>query len=125
MKNKILLVVYVLFALMFINSGLNKFFQYMPMPTDMPENAQKLFGAFMEIKWLMPLIAIVEIVGGLLFISNKFRPLAAIMIFPIMVGILLTHIINIPSGLIMAIILFAINAWAIYDNRAKYMHMIQ
>ena len=119
------MVVYVLFALMFINSGLNKFFNYMPVPTDMPENAQKLFGAMMEFKWLMPLIAVVEIVSGLLFISNKFRPLAAIMIFPVMVGILLTHIVNIPSGFVMAIILFAINVWVIFDNRDKYLHMIQ
>jgi putative oxidoreductase len=125
MKNKILLGVSILFGLMFINSGLNKFFNYMPMPKDMPENMIKLMTAFMAISWLMPLIAVAEIVGGLLFMTNKYRALGAIIIFPVMIGIVLTHIVYAPSGLPLALILLAINLWAIIDNREKYMPMIR
>ncbi|TND10312.1 MAG: hypothetical protein FD123_560 [Bacteroidetes bacterium] len=125
MKKKILFVVSLLFGLMFINAGLNKFFNYMPPPDDMPENIMKLMAAFMEISWLMPLIAVVEIVAGVLFITNKFRALGAIMIFPVMVGILLTHIINIPAGLPIALALLAINIWVIIENREKYLPMIR
>lgn len=120
MKNKILFVISLLFGLMFINSGLNKIFQYMPMPKDMPENMMKLVEAFVAIGWLMPLIAVVEIIGGVLVIIPKYRALGAIMIFPIMVGILLTHIFNAPSGLPIALILAAVLAWIMIDNRAKY-----
>src|ERR1700752_2602195 len=70
MKNKILFGVSLLFGLMYINSVLNKFFNYMPMPKDMPESMMKLFGAFMTIGWLFPLIAVAEIVGGILFWYN-------------------------------------------------------
>jgi putative oxidoreductase len=125
MKNKILFVVSLLFGLMFINSGLNKFFNYMPMPKDMPESLMKLMQAFMQITWLMPLIAVAEIVGGILVITNKYRALGAIIIFPVMVGILLTHIVNAPSGLVIALVLFAINIWIIIENRAKYLPMIK
>ena len=125
MKKKILFVVSVLFGLMFINSGLNKFFNYMPMPEDLPEKMMKLFTAFMEVGWLMPLIAVAEIVGGLLFITNKYRALGAIVIFPVMIGILLTHLINAPSGLPIALVLLAINLWVIIENREKYLPMIQ
>jgi putative oxidoreductase len=125
MKKKILFVVSLLFGLMFINSGLNKFFHYMPMPKDMPESMMKLFGAFMQIGWLFPLIAVAEIIGGILFITNKFRALGAIIIFPVMIGIVLTHIIDAPSGLPMALVLFAINIWVIIENREKYMPMIK
>ena len=125
MKKKILFVVSVLFGLMFINSGLNKFFNYMPMPEDLPEKMMKLFTAFMEIGWLMPLIAVAEIAGGLLFITNKYRALGAIVIFPVMIGILLTHLINAPSGLPIALVLLAINLWVIIENREKYLPMIQ
>ncbi len=125
MKNKILFGVSLLFGLMFINSGLNKFFNYMPMPDDLPEGMMKVVTAFMTIGWLMPLVAIAEIVGGALFITNKFRALGAIIIFPVMVGIMLTHIINEPSGLPMAIVLLAINLWVIFENREKYLPMIQ
>ena len=125
MKKKILFVVSVLFGLMFINSGLNKFFNYMPMPEDLPDKMMKLFTAFMEVGWLMPLIAVAEIVGGLLFITNKYRALGAIVIFPVMIGILLTHLINAPSGLPIALVLLAINLWVIIENREKYLPMIQ
>lgn len=125
MKNKILFGVSIIFGLMFINSGLNKFFNYMPMPEDMPENMVRLMAAFMEIGWLIPLVAVAEIIGGILFITNKFRALGAIIILPVMIGIVLTHIVNAPSGLPIALALLAINVWVIIENRKKYLPMIQ
>jgi putative oxidoreductase len=125
MKKKILLVLSILFGLMFINSGLNKLFNYLPVPDDLPEGLIKLTTAFMQIGWLMPLVAVVEITGGILYIIPRFRALGAIMIFPIMIGILLVHIINAPSGLPIALVLFAINLWVIFENRDKYLPMIK
>lgn len=125
MKKKILPGISILFGLIFINSGLNKFFNYMPVPKDMPENMIKVMTAYMEITWLMPLIALAEIAGGLLFITNKFRALGAIIIFPVMIGILLTHLITAPSGLPMALVLMAIEIWVIFENREKYLPMIK
>jgi uncharacterized membrane protein YphA (DoxX/SURF4 family) len=125
MKKKILFVVSLLFGLMFINSGLNKFFHYMPMPKDIPENIMKMMGAFMEIGWLLPLIACVEIVGGVLFITNKFRALGAIIIFPVLVGIVIYHITIAPSGLPIPLTLLAIEIWVIIENREKYLPMIK
>ena len=125
MKKKILFGVSLLFGLMFINAGLNKFFNYMPVPNDLPENLMRVMKAFMEITWLMPLIAVAEIVGGILFITNKYRALGAIIIFPIMIGILLTHITVAPSGLPMALVLLAIELWVIFENREKYLPMIK
>ncbi|MBN2611091.1 MAG: hypothetical protein JXB00_06005 [Bacteroidales bacterium] len=66
----------------------------MPVPDDLPDNLVKVMMAFMEIKWLMPLIAVEEITGGLLFITNKYRALGALILFPVLVGILLTAIIH-------------------------------
>lgn len=124
MKKKILLVISILFGLMFINAGLNKFFNYMPVPDDIPEGLMKVMGAFLEIGWLLPLIAIVEIVGGILFMTNKYRALGALIILPITVGILLTHILNAPSGLPIALILLAVNLWVLYEYRGKYKHLV-
>lgn len=125
MKNKILFVVCLLFGLMFINGGLNKLFNYIPVPDDMPEAMVKLTEALMSISWLMPLVAVVEIIGGILFIIPKFRALGAVVIFPIMVGIMLTHTINEPSGFPMALVLLLINLWVIFENREKYLPMIR
>ena len=112
-------------GLMLINAGLNKFLNYIPVPEDLPENMKRINDAFMEIGWLLPLIGAAEILGGILFIIPKTRALGALVIFPVMVGILLTHIIIMPAGLVMAIVLMAINLWVIYENREKYLPMIR
>lgn len=95
------------------------------MPKDMGENMMKVMAAFMEIGWLIPLVAIAEIIGGVLFITNKYRALGAIIIFPMMIGILLTLMRSAPSSLPLGIILLAINLWVIIENREKYMPMIK
>ena len=109
---------------MFINAGLNKFFNYIPVPDDLPDKMQKMGAAFMEIGWLLPLVALVEIIGGIFFIVPRLRPLGAIVILPIMVGIILTHITAAPSGLPMALVLLTINLWIIFQNRSKYLTLI-
>lgn len=115
-----------LFGLMFINAGLDKFFHYMPMPEDMPEDAKQAFEAFMKLPWLLPLVGIVEIVGGLLFILPKTRALGAIIILPVMIGILLHNctVAPAPLGIGIAAVLFLINLWILIDNRKKYEALI-
>jgi len=119
-KEKILFIASLIFGLMFINAGLNKFFNYMPVPEEMPERALQVMQAYMTIVWLMPLVGVFEIIGGVLFIFRKTSAIGAIVILPIMVGILLTNLIDVPSGLPIAAVLFLINIWVIYDNRDKY-----
>ena len=120
MKNKILFVVALLFGLLFINAGLNKFFNYMPMPENMAEETLRDFRAMKEIVWLMPLLGLTEIIGGLLIIFPQKRALGAVILFPIVVGIVLTHIFVDRSGLPMAIVVAAILGWIIYENRDAY-----
>lgn len=124
MKNKILFVLALLFGLMYINAGLDKFLHYMPIPKDMSEKMLKSFEAFMQIGWLMPLVGLAEIIGGVLFIIPKTRALGALIVLPITLGILLTNTVTDTSGLPIALPLFLINIWVIFENRHKYMPMI-
>lgn len=117
-------ILFSLFGLMMLNGGLNKFLNYIPAPKDLPEALAKDNAAFAEIAWLMPLVAVAEIVGGLLVLIPKTRALGALVLFPVMVGILLTHITVAPDGLLMALILWAILLWIIIDNRHKYLPLI-
>nr|WP_314493032.1 MauE/DoxX family redox-associated membrane protein [uncultured Chryseobacterium sp.] len=119
------LIISLLFGLMFINAGLNKFLNYMPMPKPSPQQI-KLFAAFEEISWLMPLVGVVELIGGLLFIFPKTRALGAIVILPVMIGIILHNFIidKSTSGMAIAGILFVINLWMIIDNKEKYKRLI-
>lgn len=117
MKKIIYFILSLLFGLMFVNAGLNKLFEYIPVSENMPEKMVKLNEAFIEIGWLIPLLAIVEIVGGLLFIIPKTRLLGALIIFPVMIGILITHFTVSPSGIPVALVLFAINCWVFIENK--------
>lgn len=114
-----------LFGLMFINAGLNKFLNYMPMGEMTPEQ-MKVFAAFGQIPWLMPLTGFVEVIGGLLFIFSKTRALGAIVILPVMVGII-AHIFTLdktPATMAITGVLFLINLWMIIDNKDKYKHLL-
>lgn len=125
MKNKILFVLCLLTGLMFINAGLDKFFHYMPMPKDLPEKMIKVGMAFMEIGWLMPLVGSIELLGGLLLIFPRTRALGAIVILPVLTGILLANISMAPSGLPLVFVIIAVILWVIIENREKYLPMIR
>lgn len=112
-----------LFGLMFMNAGLDKFLHYMPVPELSPEML-KVGEAFMTISWLLPLVGFIEFLGGLLFIFPKTRALGAIVILPIMVGIMIHNAMFAPEGLAIAGVFFLINIWMIIDNREKYKHLI-
>lgn len=125
MKQKIIFIVSLVFGLMFINAGLNKFFNYMPMPDNIPAEMMVAWSAFMKTGWLMPLVGFAEVLGGVLFTIPKTRALGAVVIFPVLVGILLTNTVTEPSGLPIALALLAINLFVILDNRQRYLPMIK
>jgi len=115
------LILFSLFALMFINAGLDKFFHYMPMPENMPEEMQKVGTAFMQIPWLMPLVGITEIIGGILVLYPKTRTLGAIVLLPVMVGIITHNFTVAPSGsgIGVGLVMLVINIWLLFDNKEK------
>src|SRR5690606_39490825 len=99
MKRKILFTLSLLMGLMFIQAGLNKFLNFAPVPEDIPEEVMKDFVAITEIVWLISLIAVAEILGGILVIFSMTRALGALVLFPVMVVILLAHCLVNSIGL--------------------------
>lgn len=95
------------------------------MPENMPQAAADAYGHLMGLGWLLPLVAMVEIIGGLLIAFPKTRALGAIVLFPILVGIMAHHIHlgDLFSG--PAPVFFLIVVWAIVDSKDQYMPMIK
>lgn len=125
MKTKVLNVLSILLGALMIFGGLNKIFQFVPNPPDLPETMAKDMAAFNEISWLMPLVALAEVLGGLLIMLPKTRALGALILFPIMIGIILINTLVDTSGLIMVIVLSGILGWIMYENREKYLPLIR
>lgn len=119
MKNKIFNIISILFGVWMINAGLNKFFNYMPMPENMPESMLSLMEHLSAVGWLMPLVGAVEALAGLFIILPKKRTLGAVALLPVMVGILLINIVNVPSGLPIAAVFMAINLWILWEGKEQ------
>jgi uncharacterized membrane protein YphA (DoxX/SURF4 family) len=125
MKNKIFNVISALFGLLLMNGGLSKFINHMPVPEGLPEGLIRDNAAILEIAWLMPLIGSAELLGGLLILFPKTRAFGALIVFPVMVGVLLTHLTVASDGLVIAAVIWAILIWIIYQNREKYLPLIK
>lgn len=118
-------ILFSLFGLLLINSGLNKFLNYMPAPEGLPNELVKDNAALMEIAWLLPLIGIAEMLGGMLILIPRTRALGTLIVFPVMVGVLLTHMFVAPEGLPIVIVIWLLLIWIIFDNRYKYLPLIK
>ncbi len=122
----ILTILSVLFGLSMVTFGLDKFIHFMPMPKFTPQQME-VMAAFGKIKWIMPLTGFIEILGGVLFAIPKTRALGAIVILPVMAGILAHNLTFFDSfaSFSLPLIFALINLWGLIDNRNKYAQLLK
>lgn len=89
-------VVRVLLGLMFLVFGLNGFAQFMPVPEDVPEHILSVSSALVQGGY-MHVVSGVEVLVAVLLLSNRFVPLALLLLAPIVVGILTFHVFLDPA----------------------------
>jgi len=70
--------------------------------------------------YLLTTVKIFELLCGAAFLLGKFVPLAAVVIFPIVLNILMFHIFLDPTGLPIAILLMIGDLFLAYYYREKY-----
>jgi hypothetical protein len=79
-----------LMGLAFVVFGMNGFLHFIPQPPPTSEIAGRFFAVMMESHYMIPVFAI-QVVSGLLFLVNRFVPLALTLIAPVIVNILIYH----------------------------------
>ena len=125
MQNKIILGLQMVAGLLLVVFGLNGFFHFIPMPQPSPEMGAWL-GAIFKIGYLFPLIALIEIVAGLSYLSNKFSALMAVILMPVMLNALLAHIfLNDIGGSSSAFFIVCVTLLVLYKNREKYSELFK
>lgn len=91
------------------------------------EPGWKFISALMETGYMMPLVSIANIVCGVLLLANR-TALAAIMLVPLTINIVLFHVFldasPISAGAIPAYVLLFGNIIFLYQNRSKYRGLI-
>ncbi|MDB9786531.1 hypothetical protein OAB57_00350 [Bacteriovoracaceae bacterium] len=119
MKRKLHTAARLIFGLAFLIFGLNGFLNFMPNPPMTPE-AGSLIGAFAKTGYFFPMIKIVEMVVGLMFLTNMFAALAAILITPVLVGITTIHLFLNPAGIPIMIVLHLLHGLISIGYRNYY-----
>lgn len=113
-----------LLGFMFLFASVVVLFKLMPQPE--PTGQVKVFmDGISATGYLMTLIKVTELICAIAFISGFFVPLAAVVIFPVIVNIFMFHLCMVPSGLPLAILLLIGDLFLAYYYRERYQSMLK
>src|SRR5258708_5239127 len=104
-----------LLGLIFLVFGLNGFLHFIPMPPPTGLAAQFTGVIFASHFWVV--IFGLQVIGGVLLLSNQFVPLALVLLGPVIVNIFFFHALMAPEGLPLAIVVVVL--WVILAVRYK------
>ena len=107
---KLPLIARILLGLIFFVFGLNGFFNFLPAPP-MPDKAAAFAGGLMASGYFFPFLKATEVLCGALLLAGAMVPLALVVLAPIIVNIILFHGFLAPSGLPLALVIAALEAY--------------
>lgn len=111
-------VIRILVGVMMIVFGLNKFLQFMPME---PPTGQ--MGELMSVLASSPFLAIIgilEVVGGLGLVLNKYVPLSLIIIIAIMINAALFHLFFDPANVVGSLVFLVLSLVLVYAYKDRF-----
>ncbi len=117
-------IVRIIIGLLFAVFGAMKFFPVPPesIPTGV---AGEVLAGLTASGYFMPLLAICELLIGLMLLFNKWPALATIMLVPISLNILLFDIVLRPTGWLFGLIPIIVNAYLVYYHFDKYKPLLE
>lgn len=115
---KLPVVARVLLGLVFLVFGLNYFFGFLPNPP-MSAEAGAFAGALAASKYVFPFIKSVEVASGFALLTNRFVPLALVLLAPIAVNIALFHAF-LGGGLALPAVIIALGLFVAWAHRDAY-----
>lgn len=115
-----------LMGLVFVVFGMNGFLNFIPPPPpeSMPEGAVAFSAALMKTGYMLPLIKGTEVLAGVLLLTNRFVPLALALLAPVIVNIVAFHAFLAPEGMVMTLVILALQLYLAWSYRAAYRSML-
>lgn len=105
------LIARILLGFIFFAAGLAGLLNLAPPPADLPEDMKTFMAGMMASKYFFPLLKGTEVVCGAMLLSGLYVPLALVVLAPIVINIVLTHLFLEPSGLPVAIVIALLQAY--------------
>lgn len=125
MQNKVELGIRILLGAMMVFFGLNKFTLWVQPP--LSGEALEFMGHLSTAGggYIMKIVAIVEIVTGFLFLAGFFVPLAAVLLFPIMLNAFLFHLFLDPAGIGGSVVALLMNIYLFFAYKSSFSGVLQ
>src|SRR5437763_4327715 len=114
----------IVLVLIFVVFGSNIFLHFIPMPPPPPTLAGD-FTKALFVSHYLHVVAVFQIVGGLLLLIGRFVPLGLVLLAPVIVNIDLVHVLMEPSGLPMAIVVSLLLVFLIWPYRDAVAGMVR
>ncbi len=108
----------VLLGITFVVFGSNAFLHFIPMPP-MQGQAGAFIGALVNSGYVY-VVAILQVIGGLLLLIGRFIPLGLTLLGPVIVNIMLYHIFLDPSGLMLACVISILALFLLWAHRDRF-----
>ena len=124
MKEKVFLGLQLLAGLMLVVFGLNKFLHFITHPP-MPVSMGLYMGALAKSGFIFPIVAVVEIIAGLAFLTNKYVSLMAVVLMPVMVNAFLAHLFLDPAGIGGSAFLMIVLIVIMIRNKDRYTQILK
>jgi putative oxidoreductase len=116
-----MIIVRTLMGLMFLFASVVVLFKIdMGKMPEMSEANKTFMAGIMASGYLMTFIKVTELICAIAFLTGRFVTLATVVIFPIVLNILLTHIFVAPDGVLTAVLLLLGNLFLAWYYRKNY-----
>ena len=119
MKSKFTQIVRILLGLILIVFGANKLYSFIPLPQP-PQQASDFMASLDATGYVLTVVAIFEIVIGLMLLFRFWVPFALVLLVPLSLNILLFHVFLDVPGILAALVVVVLNAILLYKHRIKY-----
>jgi putative oxidoreductase len=112
-----------LLGLIFLVFALNGFFHFLSMPD--PTGVAGQFMGALFVSHLLIVIFVIQLIGAVLLLVNRYVPLALTLLAPVIVNILLFHLLMAPSGIPLAIIVTVLWVLVFLDVHSAFSGLLQ
>ena len=114
----------ILLGLIFVVFGSNIFLHFIPMPPPPPTLAGD-FSKALFLSHYLHVVALFQIVGGLILLIGRFIPLGLTLLAPVIVNIDLVHILMDPSGLPLAAVISILLIFLLWRYRDAFAGLLR
>lgn len=104
--------------------GLNKIFNFIPMPTP-PAESIVYWGGLMSSNYILPTVMVIEILVGLSLIFKKYSALALLLLLPVTYNIFMYHLLMDINGLSLPLAMLIGQLYLIYHFKDSYSGLLK